>query len=279
MQPVTGSSLGMRPEELSAAIEVNEAAFWHSWLNGLAPAVRERHGLAARSFGSAVALSCREEARSQWFNRVVGLGMAEPADDDLMSTILTHYVEQGVPCRVALSPYARPAGLADRLLALGFRYAGDTAVLYLQTGSVPLPAVSARGLHVEPVTAAEADLFAEIYRMGFESPPVVADMARGAVGIAGVDAYLAYVDDEPAGAALLYSKDGVANLAGSSVVPRHRGQGIQSALIVRRVADAARAGCGLIATATLADSVGHQNLTRLDFKLLYLRPHYVQVQA
>src|SRR5262249_24103820 len=68
---------------------------------------------------------------------------------------------------------------------------------------------------------------------------------RGLAGRRGFVRYLARRAGEPAGGASFRLGDGVALLCGAGTLPAHRRRGVQGALLERRLADAARAGCAL----------------------------------
>ncbi|MEO0605622.1 MAG: GNAT family N-acetyltransferase [Myxococcota bacterium] len=80
--------------------------------------------------------------------------------------------------------------------------------------------------------------------------PAMREVAAGAMGPwpgpARWRRYVAYVAGEPAGEALLVLFDDAAYLAEASTVPRFRRQGIQRALIARRLADARREGASVV---------------------------------
>jgi GNAT superfamily N-acetyltransferase len=87
----------------------------------------------------------------------------------------------------------------------------------------------------------------------------------------GLQRYLALRDDRPAGGASLRLCDGIALLCGSATLPEHRRRGVQTALVQRRLADAARAGCDVAVVTTQPGSKSQENAQRRGFELLYTR--------
>jgi hypothetical protein len=81
--------------------------------------------------------------------------------------------------------------------------------------------------------------------------------------------YLALVDGLPASVALLHIQDGLAWLAGATTIERLEGRGCQSALIHRRLTDAAKAGCRLVAVQTAANVPSFRNMQRAGFTVAY----------
>ena len=88
---------------------------------------------------------------------------------------------------------------------------------------------------------------------------------------AGARTYLALLDGVVAGGGGLRITDGVAHLVGAAAAPEHRRRGVQSALLTKRLADAAGAGCDIAAVTTAPGSKSQQNVQRQDFHLLYTR--------
>jgi GNAT superfamily N-acetyltransferase len=70
------------------------------------------------------------------------------------------------------------------------------------------------------------------------------------------------VDGTPAAAGALVVHEGVGYLADAATDPRFRGRGCQTALIRRRIADAALAGCDLVAAQAEFGSTSQRNLER-----------------
>ena len=83
--------------------------------------------------------------------------------------------------------------------------------------------------------------------------------------------YLAYRDGAAAGGASLHVCGGVAQLCGTATMPAHRRRGVQTALLAKRLADAARQGCDIAAVTTQPGSKSQQNVQRQGFELLYTR--------
>jgi len=86
----------------------------------------------------------------------------------------------------------------------------------------------------------------------------------------GLRRYLATIDSEPASAAALFISAGGSLLAGAATLPRFRGRGCQTALIVRRLRDAAADSDLVVATTALA-STSRDNLVRHGFQVTHTR--------
>ena len=85
--------------------------------------------------------------------------------------------------------------------------------------------------------------------------------------------YLAYVDGKAAGAASMVARPDlrIAGFFGAGTRERFRNRGVQTALLRRRIADAAAAGCEIGVVTTQPGSASHRNVSRHGFELLYTK--------
>jgi GNAT superfamily N-acetyltransferase len=85
--------------------------------------------------------------------------------------------------------------------------------------------------------------------------------------------YIAYIDDEAAGAATMFARSDlrVAGFFGAATLARFRKRGVQTALLRRRMADALAAGCEIGIVTTQPGSASHRNVARRGFDLLYTK--------
>ena len=86
----------------------------------------------------------------------------------------------------------------------------------------------------------------------------------------GLRRYLAYAGGRPAAAGGLYAAGRQCYLAGAATVPGLRGRGCQSALIRRRLRDAAAVADQVVVT-TAFGSPSQANLERLGFSIVHTR--------
>lgn len=82
--------------------------------------------------------------------------------------------------------------------------------------------------------------------------------------------YLAYIDDQPAAAAALYTTQRRTYFAGAATIPAMRTRGCQSALIRQRLHDAAVVADQIVVT-TAFGSRSQANLQRLGFSIAHTR--------
>ena len=208
-------------------------------------------------------------------NRVIGLGVHEPAGDSQLDEIGELFA--GRRHMISLAPGAEPSDLAERLRARGYR-PGNAWVKFRR--SAISPASVATDLRVERIGPDQAAEFARVLNEGTGMGPAAGDPMAQVVGRAGWACYLAYAGDEPAAAGMVYVGESAAWLGGAATIPRFRRRGGQSAIMVERIRHAASCGCRRIVTETGEAAPGqpdvsHRNILRLGFEAAYVRPNFV----
>jgi GNAT superfamily N-acetyltransferase len=83
--------------------------------------------------------------------------------------------------------------------------------------------------------------------------------------------YVARCDWVLAGGASFRIVEGVGQLLGAATAPAYRRQGIHTALLSARLADAAAGGCDIAVVTTQPGSKSQENMQRRGFDLLYTR--------
>ena len=242
---------------LSRRLEAVGDGFMLEWLQGT--------GAELERFGAAVAAVHPSRPELDFVNRVYGLW---PEDAERVDEIAAYYRERGVRCWLELAPSERFERLAASLTTAGAAQIGFHSVL---TG--PATAGSPSRIHVEE--ADDPELFAEVILRGHGVPAGVrvrdgASVARW-TELDGWSLYLARIDGEPAGAALLVVDDDVGYLANASTLPEFRNRGVQTALIATRVAAAASAGCELVSGQAGFGSASQRNLQRAGLRIAYTK--------
>jgi GNAT superfamily N-acetyltransferase len=195
-------------------------------------------------------------------------GLEDPAD---LPRVLAFYAETQQPCWVELSPHADPS-VTRALQDEGFKRADRKAVLY---GFAQPRPPSDPTIEITTVTAEELDPFLDTLNQGFGAPTEMLPGARRNQSfwrdIAHWRLYLARLDGQAAGAAVLTITDDVAYLAASATLPAFRRRGVHEALISRRLADAAAAKCKLATGQAAFDTPSHRNQERAGLQLAHIR--------
>jgi GNAT superfamily N-acetyltransferase len=102
-------------------------------------------------------------------------------------------------------------------------------------------------------------------------PPALRAAAIAMARVAGFSAWMARVDQQPAGGASMVIHDGLALFCGDGTLPSFRHRGVQTALIRARLAHALAAGCRLAVTCTQPGSGSQRNAERQGFRVAYAR--------
>jgi GNAT superfamily N-acetyltransferase len=212
-------------------------------------------------------------------NRVIGLGIPEPATDESLDRIADVYG----PIRhaIALAPAARPDGVAAMLRERGYEPAHAWIKFTRTAADPPAPATA---LHIERIGPDRAEEFTAVLAGGFEIPQSVTAMLAHLPGRPGWSWYLAQDGDEPVACGALFVDGRHGWLGQAATLPAHRRRGAQSALIAARIGAAAAAGAEVVVTETgeIVDdrpTISYHNILRAGFRAAYLRPNYVSPPA
>ena len=216
---------------------------------------------------------------SAFFNRIVGLGVAEPATTTMLDDAIALLENAG--CRhymVQLCSSAQPPTVPDWLAAR--RLAPGQNWVKMQRSAQPA-ADHPTDLRIEAADAQHADAFAAVALDAFGMPSVMGHMMGAHLGKPGWHSYLAYDGTNPVAAASLRIADGIGWLGLGCTLASHRGHGAQSALLARRLRDGIAAGCGRFIAETgepvpNPSNPSYDNMVRAGFTPLYLRRNYVK---
>jgi GNAT superfamily N-acetyltransferase len=215
------------------------------------------------------------------YNKIAGLGFGGLPDAAALDVIERAFAGQGAAVQAEVASLADPA-LVDMLTAREYRLASFENVLgrELTTGSQP---VEVPGIEVRRSGPDELDAWVELVTDAAVHPDTqgvpmeefprdtLERAERDSAAIDGIRRYVALRHDQLAGGASLRIAGGVAQLTGAGTVPAHRRNGVQTALLAARLADAAAEGCDVAVVTTQPGSKSQQNVQRRGFDLLYTR--------
>ncbi len=200
-----------------------------------------------------------------------GLGMAGPVTEEDLDAMEGVFSDRGIPAKIMVCPLADPS-LLDGLSSRDYRPVGFEDVLYRSLDlmeDVDPP----DGFEVDWAGPDEAELCGRTLARGFVAPeepgPEVLEITTMSGEVEGFRSLLARVNGEPAGAASILIRDGLAMLAGASTLPAYRKRGIQTALAHMRLAHATTLGCDLALMGAAPGSTSHHNAERLGFRVAY----------
>jgi GNAT superfamily N-acetyltransferase len=175
------------------------------------------------------------------------VGMADIAPEDVDATlkmVRNRYSRGRKAYGWVTGPLTRPHDLGERLVASGLTKADELAGMVLTDLAIPI-AVDPK-IEVREATLHEAQAASEMMARAYGMPEevtrffnVLLAMTDGKVKNRG---YFAFVDGGTAPVAwsyLVYLPDSpIVLLGGAATVPEHRGRGLYSALVAKRLADA-----------------------------------------
>ena len=167
----------------------------------------------------------------------------------------------------------------ERMERLGLRYDSDEIVwaAHLSPGEIPPPRPLPEGIELIS-DGVDPAVFARVLNRGWQTPE---GHGRGrlyaaAIGLPGWTHYLSLADGLPAGGSVLFTDAGVSIFMVAATDPLFRGRGIQTALIGRRLDDAAAAGSDLLMTETVASNASPRNFERAGFAEIARRRIYAK---
>ena len=266
--------------DAASLVEFSEARAYARLVEGGTPALRERHGLSLHRIGSAYAFVASGLQDSLMLNRVIGLGLAEPATDDSFRKIDALYRAHGVRTyALELSQAAVfGAGTSD-LRQLQFVPFKQTAMMYRSPQLLPAPDCQLAVQRVGPERAAD---FAEVCCTVFGFGDPYPELLRATFENAAWQHWLAFDGRTPVAAAILsHFDDRVSWIGWVSTLATHRGRGAQNAITASQLGACLDSGTRWVtleaATGTKTrPSPSLKNYSRLGWTHAYDRVIYLR---
>lgn len=251
-----------------------ERACYVAWLRAMEALPGNPLGVTIRQFGQSTALVCGK-IPAEIFNRVFEM---TGDDREHIPAILGLYREHGATPLFDLSPYAIPPFWVQPnvppLLAQHGLYQGAFHQILYGVPTTDVPPTPAH-ITIKEVTHEDAGEFGRTYEQVWGDGIAI----RVLIGQPQFRCYLAYVDGEAAALAVLHVAHGVGSMANGLTVPALRGRGCQTALLRRRIADAAAMGCELLASQCSPGSVSERNQLRVGFHIAGSKAWWVPIAA
>lgn len=216
-----------------------------------------------------------------WHNNAVGLGLTGPVSAAEVEQLIDFYASAGCEPRVEVCPFADPT-LTQELGRAGFRLSDWEMVFFLELD----PARPARSVYpappglkldfTDPTDESAVMEFAKVSSSGFappgqEFPPEFLALAGNVVRHPRCKGAIAVLEGRVVGAGGMDISPPVASLFGLSVLPEHRRQGIQQALIAHRLNYAASKGARLATIGGRPGQATERNVRRMGFQLAYTK--------
>ncbi|WP_213621524.1 GNAT family N-acetyltransferase [Paenibacillus sp. J22TS3] len=261
--------------ELIQEIEQSEIRYMSDRMSAIQGRPGNPEGIEIQQFGQAV---CYYSRSMPWgsFNTVKGITGAEV---ELIDSILEFYQARERNIQLEIVPGLADQEILKRLYDHGLYPAGYHTSLYMNPADLT-------GLHenprirVEELTEDQFDLYAAIHCRSFGLPeegiPPVAANNIVLYPRPGWKFYLAYMDEIPAAAGVMYIKGDVASLTLAATLPEFRNQGLQGSLLRARIREAARSGCRLVVGQCAFLSQSHRNMEQSGMKVGYIRTTWIK---
>jgi GNAT superfamily N-acetyltransferase len=256
-------------KKLSDLLEQSEVDMLHSRLSAIRKRYQNPMGVEIQTFGNTTAFYA-EKIPGPSFNVVKGL---RDGDERYVGGILDYYKERNVPVRLELVPGLVSSETMESLRGYGFYHTDFHNTLYKKitehdnTGKTSIA--------VRKLEQKEFSIFADIYTKGFQMPEFlitsIAENNAVLYGNKNWTFYLALVEEEPAGIAVLFIKNGIATLAAAATLPAYRRKGIQQALIKERLYEAMNQNTALAAGQAAVGSISQNNMEMAGFKVAYTK--------
>lgn len=143
-----------------------------------------------------------------------------------------------------------------------------------------LPSMDRTTYTVAEIDAADAHTFEGIVAEALGVLPVMAPVVRSTVGHEHWHFYLVRDGTRPIAGAAMFVHGRGAWLGLSATLPSDRGRGAQTALLTRRLRDAATFGCAWVSADTQPETVAqpnpsYRNMRRAGMDVLYSRSKYL----
>jgi len=210
-----------------------------------------------------------------------GLGLNGPVTEADMAAMEEFYRAHNAPVNIETCPLADPS-LLKLLNERGYRPIeySNVFVRELSDADSRLWPDPESKVHVRKPAEKEAESYSLLVIKCFfetaEVPPGLVDVFLSCFYAVGAFFFMAEVDGVPAGGGMMSIHQGVASLGGAGTLPEFRNRGVQRALLLARIAQAARKGCDLAMVATAPGSGSQRNVERLGFRLVYTRTKFLR---
>lgn len=239
-------------------------------------------GTAYQQIGGGGALANRAVPITE-FNRVLAPGVRSPWSaqdlDHALEWLRRHAADRWA---VQMSPGAQPSEIRDWATSRHLEPVGNGWAKWYRPASQAVSWPSERELEVCTVGPDRGGEFGRVVQQGFGLPESTIPWFAALPGRPGWRTYLAFRGRRGVAAGAMFIDGRWAWLGVDATLEEARGQGAQSGIIARRIADGITAGVIGFTAETANASVGHEashasfrNYRRAGFSLAYVRPNYM----
>ena len=210
-----------------------------------------------------------------------GLGLGGPVTDSNLDAMEEFYRRNGSHVNVETCPLADHS-LLKLLNERGYRPIeySNVFVRQLTDGDSQAWPAEVGQVQVRRVALDEAESYSIVVSKSFfENGEISPELLKAFTACAHAPSahfFFAEVDGAVAGGGMMSIHQGVASFGGAGTLPEFRNRGVQTALLLARIAAAARAGCDLAMVATGPGTGSQRNVERLGFRVVYTRTKFLK---
>ncbi|CAM4048936.1 GNAT family N-acetyltransferase [Cohnella lubricantis] len=231
-------------------------------------------GIVVKQFGHALCLYSRTMPWAS-FNTIKGI-----TSDDLehIDAMMEFYRARERKVQIEIVPSRVDQSVLQRLSDRGLYASGYHTSMYIEPTEYQDDEHD--DIHIQELQEDEFDLYAAIHCRGTglsdDGIPYVAANNKVLYYRPGWKLFIGYYQERPAAAGVMYMKDGIASLTFAATLPEYRNQGLQQALLRRRIHEAARHSCKLVVGQCSLLSQSHRNMERIGMRIGYVRTSWTQ---
>jgi len=206
--------------------------------------------------------------------RAVGMGFSAPVTESDMDQLEHFYYSRRAPAQTDYCPLT-DISLLEIARKRGYQVAELNNVLARTLDPTEECPHGPPGFEIRPGKPEEALAFSTIVRQGFfpdgGEPAGFDEMLAPMFGFPGVMTFVAEAGGTlvATGAGLVIPEHRIVALFGAATLKPHRGRGLQTAILQRRLQRAAAAGCEYAVIVTLGGTTSQRNAERLGFRVAY----------
>lgn len=265
-------------EQLAKRIEQSEIDYFNSRIRSIGERVGNPEGVEIKNFGGTTAFYIRT---MPWglFNSVKGFSYK---DINQVEEIIQFYRERQRNFLLDINPIGTNSVMLKHLAAHGLYQEGFHSVLYgLPNREEPIlsPSINIR----EVKNKEDFEHYAEIHCVGsgmsVEHKHHFINNNIGLLSKAGWKIFLASLNDIPAAVAVMHISDNMASCTLAATAPEFRNNGLQTALLRRRLYEAHLANCELVVAQASFGSTSQHNMERVGMQVAWTRAVWAPAAA
>jgi hypothetical protein len=271
--------LSVNEARVEQELESTEAEAWVQLQLSLPVEIRRRLGIDVRRRDDAV-LFIATGSRELAINKVMGLGLRTPLTEHALDTMIAEYAAAGVQrFIIQWHPNAHPAEALGWFSSRGFVLLSRTAKLCRPISEDAPPDLES-SLQIDEIAPNEAEIFESVVARPLGVPLGLEAGIRSTLGHPGWRYYLARDAGRPIAGGAFFARGQHAWFGLGATIDTDRRRGAQSALLARRMRDAATDGCVWASADTLVETAerpnqSYRNMRRMGFVTAYERPSFV----